>query len=140
MSAAARILDRADRPKQTRPGSYMFGCPCCKSRQGRPVSLRELDDGRVLLHAFCGCDTEAVLTTLGLSMMDLFDKPLGHHFNPSHSRIPARDLLTLIAHEATTVAVIASDLSTGRRADDATYQRLANACSRIMEAKIHAIG
>jgi hypothetical protein len=55
---------------------YMAGCPCCDSRRGRPVSLRVTDNGRVLVHAFCGHETEDVLAALGLTLADLFDKPL----------------------------------------------------------------
>ena len=44
MSAAAKLLDRLDRPRQTRPGAWVAGCPCCQSKRGRPVSVRETED------------------------------------------------------------------------------------------------
>lgn len=83
MSAAARLLDRLGRPKPTGPGRWIAACPCCQSKRGRPLSLRELDGGRVLIHALCGCLTSDVLGALGLTLFDLFEKPIGHHIKAS---------------------------------------------------------
>lgn len=78
MTAAARILDRLQRVKQSRPNSWMSACPCCESRKGRPLAITEAQDGRVLLHAFCGRETGAVLHRIGLEIGDLFDRPIEH--------------------------------------------------------------
>lgn len=47
---------------------------CCPAHDDRSPSLhvRLGEDGRVLLHCFAGCPTEAVVEKLGLSMADLF--------------------------------------------------------------------
>ena len=90
------------------------------------------------MHAFCGCQTEAVLGALGLNLADLFDAPLGHHIAPSSSRIPARDLLAVIDEEVMVISVIASDFITGRAIDEEAWQRLAKAATRIGKAADHA--
>ena len=138
MNAAAKLLDRLDRAKQTRPGNWIAGCPCCDSKRGRPISIRELDNGRVLLHAFCGCETEAVLGALGLGIGDLFEAPIGHHFAPSHSRIPARDLLAVVDEEVIAASIIASDFLRTNSINEAAVQRLAQAAARIGKARDHA--
>jgi hypothetical protein len=107
MSAAARILERLDRPKQTRPGSWIAACPVCQSKRGRPLSVRELPDGRVLIHDFAGCEVEAVLNAVGLKFADLYDKPLAHHMAPVRAGFSAAELLQLTAHEASVAAMLA---------------------------------
>jgi hypothetical protein len=39
------------------------------------LSIAEGGDGRVLMHCFAGCDTEAILAAIGLEMFDLFPHP-----------------------------------------------------------------
>jgi hypothetical protein len=122
MSAAARILDRLDRVKPTGPGRWVARCPAHEDRTPS-LSIRETDDGRVLVHDFGGCNTEDVLAALGLQLCDLFDAPVGHQLAPARSRIPARDLLELVSFEIDVAVII-----------------LAQASARIGAAKVHARG
>jgi hypothetical protein len=138
VSAAAKLLDRLDRPRQTRPGSWAAGCPCCQSKRGRPLSVRELDDGRILLHAFCGCDTGAVLGALGLTLGDLFPKPLPQYsYAPTHSRIPAADRLAAIDHEVIVAGLILNDVLAAGSVAEAQRARLFQAAARIGLARDH---
>jgi len=140
MSVAAKILDLLDRPKPTRPGQWMAGCPCCKSKRGRPISVREFDDGRVLLNAFCGCETGDVLAALGLTLADLFEKPVAQGAPPTSSRIAARDLLLLLDEEIIAAAIIAADILNKRAITEEQWHRLAAAARRIGQVRIHAHG
>lgn len=54
-------------------GGYRAACPACHSRSLK-VSVGEGDDGRVLLHAFCGHTPGDVLTALHMEAADLFDR------------------------------------------------------------------
>ncbi|HVZ36446.1 MAG TPA: hypothetical protein VG963_28650, partial [Polyangiaceae bacterium] len=60
------------------------------------------------------------------------------HVAPSHSRIPARDLLAIADHEITVASLIVADVLAQRTADEAQWQRLALAASRIGRARDHA--
>lgn len=102
------------------------------------MSVREADDGRALLHAFCGCSAEAVLAALGLQLRDLFDAPLGHHVTPMHSRVPARELLEVLDHETQVACLILADVLEARAADESQWHRLALAAARIGQARDHA--
>jgi hypothetical protein len=135
---AAKLLDRLARPRQTRPGAWAAGCPCCQSKRGRPISVRELDDGRVLLHAFCGCDTGAVLGALGLALSDLFPERLPQHsYQATHARIPAADLLAAIDHEVIVASLILNDVLAAGIATEAQRVRLCQAAACIGEAREH---
>jgi hypothetical protein len=50
---------------------YVARCPAHQDRTPS-LSIRQGDDGRVLLHCWAGCGTEAVLDALGLEWGDLF--------------------------------------------------------------------
>jgi hypothetical protein len=135
-SPASTLLDRLQRVKQTRPGQWQAACPICESRTGRPLAVKDAD-GRVLIHAFCGCRTDDVLGRLGLSVNDLFDAPLTMHAAPAQPTVPARDVLAALAHEATVVAVIANDFLATKQISEEDWQRLAKAVNRLGAARAY---
>jgi hypothetical protein len=135
VSTASKLLDRLELVKQTAPGRWIARCPAHEDRSPS-LSIRELDDGRLLLHDFGGCPTGDVLAAMGLSLADLFEKPLGE-FQPSHSRVPAADRLQLLDHEATVAALIIADVLRNHGADEAQWKRLAEACARIGRCRDH---
>ncbi|HEX5461371.1 MAG TPA: hypothetical protein VFX20_15510 [Steroidobacteraceae bacterium] len=139
MSAAATLLDRLDGVRQTGPGRWLARCPAHEDRSPS-LSIRELDDGRLLLHDFGGCDTEAVLDSLGLEMQALFPERLagsgpasGH--TSTHSRVPPRDLLEIISEEVSVVSIIATDFCAKLSISEQDWERLATAASRIHRAR-----
>jgi hypothetical protein len=134
MSAAARILDRLDRVKPTGQGRWIVKCPAHADRSPS-LSIRELEDGRVLLHCFAGCDPGDVLAAIGLELKDLFERPLEYHVAPSHSSIPARDMLVLLDHEITVAVLILDDVITRRTIKESQLQRLTQASERIGRAR-----
>jgi DNA primase len=73
-SPLRRVLDALERVGcriRTCPGGWQAQCPAHKDRVPS-LSLRETDDGKVLLHCFSGCETQDVLGALGLTFRDLF--------------------------------------------------------------------
>jgi hypothetical protein len=139
-SPAARILDLLQRPRQNRPGSWVAACPCCESRKGRPLAITEKDDGRVLLYAFCGCSTEDVLGRIGLTINDLFDKPLAHVQSSPAAAMSARDLLNVLSEETSLIAVLAAQMVDGKHITEADFARLATAAQRVWNARDHING
>ena len=79
-----------------------------------------------------------VLAALGMEMTDLFPDRLDHHLPPTRSRIPASDLLRIIADEALTVGVIAGRILDDKDIDEDEWSRLSLAVRRIGEARSHA--
>jgi putative DNA primase/helicase len=66
-----RIIRLLQGIKPGADGSYAARCPAHDDRQ-QSLSIREGDDGRVLLHCFAGCTTEQIVMALGIEMSDLF--------------------------------------------------------------------
>lgn len=65
------LLSRLAGVRQTAPGRWAAVCPAHED-QSPSLSIRETDAGKVLIHCFTGCDTEAVLAAIGLSWRDLY--------------------------------------------------------------------
>jgi hypothetical protein len=109
MSALEALLPRLERVKQTGKNKWMACCPAHEDSTPS-LSIRSTDDGRVLIHDFGGCSTESVLDALNLTMSDLFEGPLGHHFAPIYGgRFTANELLASIAHETFVARLILED-------------------------------
>jgi hypothetical protein len=133
MSAAAKLLDRLALVKQTAPGKWLARCPA--HEDGSPsLSIREID-GKLLVYCFAGCGAVDVMESVGLSLSDLYDAPLDHHFAPTHSRIPASDLLVILDHEITVAVLILSDIAERRKVNEGQIQRLCQAARRIGSAR-----
>jgi hypothetical protein len=138
MSAAARVLDRLTKVKQTGQDKWIACCPA-HGDKSPSLSVREVED-RLLIHCFAGCGVDDVLGALGLEFRDLFDAPIEHRLRPTHSRIPARDVLELISHEIDVAALVLADAVEQRQITDENWHRLATASRRIGQARGHTYG
>ncbi len=127
------LLDKLEGVKETGPGRWIARCPSHDDKSPS-LSIRDVGD-KLLLCCFAGCDAIDIVHSIGLELADLFDRPLEHSIKPTHSRIPARDLLELIDRQAMIVAVIAGDILQSRSVDEASFQLLADAVRRIGEAR-----
>lgn len=130
-----RLLGRLDKVKSTGQGKWQALCSAHGDRN-RSLSVRETDDGTVLVHCFAGCAVTDVLAAVGLEMRDLFppQQPDARSpLRPGQRWVP-RDALEAVAHEALLVVVVADDVHQGRKPTDADMQRLAQAAGRIRAA------
>jgi hypothetical protein len=64
------VLDLLEGVK-AQPGSWSARCPAHEDRHNS-LSVREAEDGKVLVHCFAGCSPENVVASVGLEMRDLF--------------------------------------------------------------------
>ena len=133
MSAAIRVLDRVAGVRQTAPSRWIARCPAHEDRSPS-LSIREMEDGRILLHCFAGCGAIDVVQAIGLSLADLFDKHLAHQLPPVRGGFSAREILELNAHEATVVELLAYDAQT-RPLTSVELQRLSQASARLARAQ-----
>jgi hypothetical protein len=115
-----------------RNGAWTACCPAHEDR-GPSLSVKELPDGRILVHCFAGCGTDDVLGALGIEMGDLFPEPLGHRFAPTRA-FSASDALRCLSREGAVVALAAADQAEGKAASPEDAERVAKALGRINEA------
>ncbi len=138
MSAADKVLPRLTRVKRTAPGKWIACCPAHEDRSPS-LAVRELDDGRLLLHCFGGCSVAEVVGAVGLGMEDLFPPS---DINPGAGRKPERrpwipsDVFDIARREVGIAAVIACDMRDDKTVSDEDHERLlevARTLDRIAE-------
>lgn len=128
------LLSRLDGVKQRGAGRWMAKCPA-HDDHGPSLSIRELDDGRILLHDFGqGCTAEAIVAAIGLTLEDLFPPREIHHGKPERRPFPAADVLRAVAFEASVVLVAATTMLSGTSLSAVDRDRLTLACSRLQAA------
>ena len=138
-----QILSRLDRVKQTGPGKWQALCPAHDDK--RPsLSIKEADDGKVLLKCWTGCGAAEIVNAVGLSLADLFPgdrRSLSDHgTGPMRRPFDYRDALKGIAHEATVARLIVEAVNSGQEMDAESLDRLALAEIRISDALAAAGG
>jgi hypothetical protein len=134
VSSIELILARLNHVRSTGAGRWLARCPA--HEDGRPsLSLRELDDGRVLLHCFAGCSTGDVLAAIALDFNDLFPAGAIRDHCPRERRaFAAGDVLRALSEESIVLVMMARRVaeSSGLSAED--RERLLLAASRINAA------
>jgi hypothetical protein len=125
------ILNRLTKVKQSGKGRWMASCPSHEDKSPS-LSVRELDDGRILMHCFGGCNVDQVLSSISLSIEDLFPERLPH---AKSERAPfnAYEVLKGIRFELTIVAMAGGSL-VAHPLSDKDRDRLFLAVSRITDA------
>lgn len=117
MTPAQKTLDRLQQVRSMGKGRYMACCPAHDDRSPS-LSIKECDDGRLLLHCFAGCPTTDVLEAIGLSLSDLF--PAEMQKDHRIGQVPHWKRLRLqqaADYERTVLAIIASDAANGESID-----------------------
>ena len=127
------IIQHLDKVKKTGKG-YQARCPAHEDT-GPSLSLREGDDGRVLLHCHAGCATAAVVAALGLTIADLFpasDKPRRPPPAPGVSR---RELHAAADFERSILFILRCDVKRGKAISQTDMQRGHVARQRVALAR-----
>ena len=126
------LVSRLDGIKETGPGRYLSRCPAHDDRSPS-LAIKDGDGGRVLLHCFAGCETEDVLSAIGLTFSDVMPERIGsdHSYKPVRNRISPRDALATLDHESLVVSIIGADFLKHKEIDDETWNRLGVAVDRI---------
>jgi len=68
------ILPRLDRVKPTRQSQWLAACPAHKDNSPS-LALKELQDGRVLIHCWSGCNAREITSAIGLDLRCLYPPP-----------------------------------------------------------------
>jgi hypothetical protein len=136
MSKVENLIQRLGKVRG-RNGSWTAQCPAHEDKSPS-LSVREADDGRVLVHCFGGCDVHTVLGAVGMDMTDLFperDERLDHTqvTKPLKPAFYASDLLRIASFECLVVMIAAYDMRRGKKLSEEDMARLETAQQRIEE-------
>lgn len=132
-AAAALLLSHLEGVRQTGQNRWLARCPAHDDRRAS-LSIRELDDGRLLLHDFAGCNVEDVLASVGLRFDALFPERSSDHCINRH-RKPFRvgELVRALDFELEVAFIVLADVASGRPLTVADRTRVAIAKDRIVK-------
>jgi hypothetical protein len=132
--SAFTLLNLLDGVKQTGKGRWIAKCPAHRDKRAS-LAIRELQDGKILVHDFAGCETSNVLAAVGLSLEDLFpERQEGYSSARERRPFYAADILRCISHEALIVSIAAMNVAKGVELSEEDRKRLLVAASRLQGA------
>lgn len=128
------LINRLQKVKRKSRDSWIACCPAHQDKSPS-MTIREVEEGKLLIHCFAGCSIEEITSSIGITLSDLMPerapdalrKPMAVPFN-------ARDVLECIQSDATLLCVFISDVT---QAKPITPQEAANAykaAARIVAA------
>lgn len=106
------LLDALRKVRVTGSNEWVACCPAHDDRTPS-LAIKDVGDGRILVHCYANCAVEDVLGSIGMTLSDLMpDRAIDHRIK----RIPfnARTVLEANAFSALIVAIAASDMAQGK--------------------------
>lgn len=134
------LLSRLEGVQSARNG-WRACCPACGGKS-RKVSIAEAD-GRILVHAFCGCSADAVLAKIGLGWSDIM--PPRHWPRTREERESARramrevglvSAVEVLALEACVIEAAGRQLEQAQCLTAEDHVRLSCAVQRVNDARL----
>lgn len=99
------------------------------------LSIKEGEDGRVLLHCFSGCPVEEIVAAMGLKMIDLFAEDANNHHSLKIPGVSARQLSLATERERQILYFAKADQVAGRSISQSDMERTKLALNRIAMAR-----
>lgn len=128
------LLPRLDAARTTGPGRWITRCPAHADNHPS-LSIRETDDGTLLVRCWAGCDIGSVLAAVGLTLADLFpDRHKGRGPMRRGERWVPADVLRCLAAESMVMLVAAEAIARGQPLTRADVDRVALAAQRFSNA------
>lgn len=103
---AEAFVSLLDRPRPTNRG-WINRCPA-HADHSPSLSIREGDDGKILLHCFAGCTPQEICEAIGLTVSDLFPDQAKkrnprHRLKPKPQPLYWRDIAGRLGDHATSL-------------------------------------
>jgi hypothetical protein len=136
--SAQDLLAKLHKARKTGRENWIACCPAHEDKNPS-MTIRECDDGRVLLHCFAGCSVGDILGAVGLDFDAIFPPkpPVAERLAPIRRPFPAADVLEALAHESKVVLLAIADVQAGR---ELNRERLSVAAERIERGRQLANG
>lgn len=127
-----QLLHRLDRVRRVGTDRWVACCPAHDSKSRSSLSIRELDDGRVLVHDHGGCSVQDVLSAVGLEIEVLFpEKPIGDRVSRVKKPYRLRDVVAALKGELHIAWVVLSDVKAKKPITENDAARAKVAVERI---------
>jgi len=135
----ALLLNRLQNVKRTGDQQWRACCPVHESKSRSSLSIRQVEDGRILIHCHGGCEPLEILKVCGLEMTDLMPERITHNATPQEKQkwceaATMREwekARATIQHEARVIWVAGKQIKDGKPLNDVDDKRLDQALEQI---------
>lgn len=127
------LISRLNKVRKNGTGQFMAQCPCHADKTAS-LAIKDMNDGRILINCFAGCDTYSILRSVGLDWQDVLPESSAGEHKPVNQIIYASEALQLIRFESQIVLVAAYDLKKNKQLTTEEMERLELAMQRINKA------
>ena len=128
------MLARLDKVKETGPGTWLACCPAHDDKHPS-LSIRETDDGTILLKCWAGCGANDVVEVLGMTFSDLFpDRNSNSPPLKPHEKWPPRDVIRALREESMVMVIAGSAIVAGEKFTEEDNERVLLAACRFHAA------
>jgi hypothetical protein len=124
------LLQNLTKLKKTGQNKWQSCCPAHEDKTPS-LAIKELDDGRVLIHCFAGCTSSEILQAIGLDFDTLYPTPASYHLPKARKPFNASDVLNALAFEVLIVWNCAKAISSGQTLTDVDQDRLMLSTTRL---------
>lgn len=125
------LINRLNKVKQTTHSTWIACCPAHDDNTPS-LSIKEVEDGRILIHCFAGCPTESVLNAVNLSFSDIQPELLNSNgFKPIKKIFNANTALEILRNESLITFETAKALYRGEALTEDSLERLRKCIERI---------
>lgn len=132
------LLSRLTKVKPRGKGRWMACCPA-HGDKSPSLSIRETQDGRVLLHCWVGCGAADILDAIGLDFAALFPETEEHHKPRERQPFSPRDALSALSVEVGYLAAFVRQAKAGKVTEQ-DRQRMLTCAQRIIAAESYCDG
>lgn len=128
------FVSRLSKAKRTGNDSYIACCPA-HADKSPSMTVREVEDGMLLVHCFAGCGIDDIAGAIGFSISDLMPDKQPDELRKSR-RIPfsPSDVLACTKNDAALLYVVMCDLDKGILLTEKQVKEAKKAAARIYSA------
>lgn len=126
------ILNRLNKVRKAGDGKWSACCPA-HADKSPSLSIRETEDGSILMHCFGGCSIDAVTGAIGMDVSDLFPTIENgtHAVKPTKERISLNSLISFLRNDLNLVVCAARMVKNGDKLSDSDFKALGRSIDRI---------
>jgi hypothetical protein len=109
---------------------------CCPAHEDKNPSLAiTLENNKILMKCWSGCDVESILGAIGMDFNDIMpDKPLYHRSSAKKPTLYATDALRILKKESMIITMCAIDIKNKKPIAEDDFNRVLLAMERINTA------
>ncbi len=121
-----QLLPSLEKLRRTGDGKWLACCPAHNDKHPS-LAIKQTDDGKILIHCFAGCDVEAIVSSLSLTLADLMPDNPAYTKRSKPPKFNKYELFDRLAFEAIILSIAIRQLINKTPLSDEDQKRVLKA-------------